>query len=115
MKAQIARISHSTNLTRRGIWQVKEDEGNINGFYEIEKIEEPTTVPITNNWKIDNWIHLSPEINALGRTTAQEVEFVDGEIDDAMQEKLKAKATDIARPVVRLNPIVTDRSWINRQ
>lgn len=71
-------------------------------------------MPIMNNWKSDNWTHLLPEINVQGRVTSQEVEFAEGELEEAQQEKLKSRITEMLKPVIRLNSITHDKSILIR-
>ncbi len=104
------RINHSTEIIPEGVYKVKESEGEENqGFEEIAKIEEPVAKPLDFYWSIENWLHLNPEINRVGRVTAEELEFVNPELDDEAKDKIRAEINQIRKPKPRLVPIVADK------
>jgi len=58
---------------------------------------------------MENWLHLNPEINCIGRVTAEELEFVDPELDDEAKDKIRLEINKIRKPKPRLVPIVNDK------
>jgi hypothetical protein len=58
---------------------------------------------------MENWLHLNPEINCIGRVTAEEIEFVDPELEDEAKDKIRMEINKIRKPKQRLLSIVGDK------
>lgn len=109
MKAQIIRINHTTDIVPAGVYKLKDDQTEeTQGFNEIEKVEEPVTQPLSFYWKLENWQHLTPEINCFGRVTPEEIEFTDPDLEDEAKDRIRADIRQIGKPKERLSPIVND-------
>jgi hypothetical protein len=69
LRAQIARISHSTTLVPRGLF--KTDEENPKEIQEIPADADPPVRPLTVHElsKADNWLHYTQSILLNGRVS----------------------------------------------
>ncbi len=86
-----------------------QDEDN-QGFDEIERNEEPIERPLNFYWSLENWLHFTPEINCFGRVTAEEIEYLDPELEDEAKDKIRAEIKKVGLPKARLVSIVKDKS-----
>lgn len=106
LRAQIARISHSTTLAPNGMWRLVEDEPR-----EIEEntpeegdLVAPTTQAMANP---ANWVHYSVGVLKNCRTT--HLDPVEPEEAEDWDEEVAKKAIVDADPFdSRLKPIVND-------
>jgi len=81
LRAQIARITHSTTLVPKNIYKINEENNR-----EIEENipdEGPVPIPSTVDMaKPENWLHFTPNILRAARLVHMEPEVPDGvEID----------------------------------
>ena len=110
LRAQIARIMHSTQLIPKDTFRlVEEDERNIeeNVNEETGEIPQPTTLDMA---KASNWVHAQPNILKTCRTAHLEPEapedLPEDEEFDPEEEKKKIEAADPYEP--RLKSISSD-------
>ena len=103
------RISNSTTLIPIGLYKVKEDEER-----EIEDEETPIKLSSKHCWKIDNWVHLTPNILKQGRIVREEPEFIVDFDNDDEQTKIKQKLIQNDPYMLRLAPIMLDKRNIKR-
>lgn len=104
------RISSSCDLVQKGIYKTKIEEGQEEtGYEEIEKEEELKRERLEYYLNLENWLHLSPEITANGRTTREELEFVE-DFDEDAKEVIKKQILKLLNPSKRLKPIIKDES-----
>lgn len=104
------RISSACDLTPKGVYKVKlEEEQQETGFEEIEKEEELKREKLDFYLKIENWLHLNPEITENGRSTKEEFEFIE-DIDEETKDNIKKQLGKLVQPAHRLKPISTDKS-----
>lgn len=114
MKAQIVRISAACDLTPRGIYKTRLEEGQEEtGFEELDKEEEVKREKLEFYLNPENWLHLSPEVTVAGRTTREEPEFADDLEEDA-KEAIKKQLAKLVTPAKRLQPITKDKCCVIR-
>ncbi|CAG9313844.1 unnamed protein product [Blepharisma stoltei] len=113
LRAQIARITHSTVLIQKGLFKTVEDSPA-----EIEAEEESVTLSTEQLKSLGNWVHQHPNILKCGRVSHMEPEPVDEEID---VEILKAQILEADPLEERLKPLEKDAplagfeaAWISR-
>jgi radial spoke head protein 4/6 len=114
LRAQIARITHSTYIEPKGLHKLVEDNPN-----EIENEEEPTYLSTIQLKDSSNWVHTHPTILKAGRITHMDPEVPDDADIDI--EILKAQQIEKDPFEERLKPISKDkevpglgRSWVQR-
>lgn len=93
LRAQIARISHSTSLVPKGYYRMVE-ESNV----EIEENtpeEGPIPIPSTHAMgDCANWVHHSQSILKIGRVSLQDPEMADGDERDPEEVKKEMEKQD---------------------
>jgi len=114
LRAQIARITHSTSVEPRGLHKLTEENP-----LEIENEEEPTYLQTHQLKDLNNWVHTLPGVLKCGRVVHMDPEVPDdADIDieilkakqieqDPFEERLKSLAKD--REVPGLG-----RAWVHR-
>jgi radial spoke head protein 4/6 len=110
LRAQIARISHSTTVLPASVWRlVEDDDRNIeeNVHAETGEIPQPSTKEMTD---LSMWVHASPSILKNSRTMHLEPEEP-GEDDpnqdfDPEEAKKQIELADPFEP--RLKPLTKD-------
>lgn len=112
LRAQIARITHSTTLVPKGLMKVNEDEPETRQIDEIEHDDDnPLVMPSTHTMKsLDMWQHYYKGILLNGRTSLNDPVAPEGEEweDERMEEeKLKLLKRDPYDDL--LKPISKDR------
>lgn len=107
LRAQIARISHSTTLVPKNVYRLQEDS-----TIEIEENQPddpdlPLPVPSTQDMcKKENWVHYTRNILRCNRVVHLEPEVDDDQ--DPEEEKKKIEAADPFEK--RLKPITEDNN-----
>lgn len=103
LRAQIARISHSTSIIPGGKYKIQED--NVR---EVELIEEPKPLLFHEFTKLENWIHWLPSILNCARTVHMQPEAPPegAENFDQEEELKKVQLADPFEP--RLKPLNKD-------
>jgi hypothetical protein len=114
LRAQIARITHSTYLEPKGLHKTVEDNPQ-----EIENEEEPNYLQTQQLKDLDNWVHLHQGILNCGRVVHMEPEVPDDA--DIEIEVLKARQIEQDPFEERLKRITKDkevpglgRAWVYR-
>ena len=88
LRAQIARISHSTSLVPRGLHKLVED--NDREIEEFQPEEGELQMPSTKDMaKADNWVHFVPNILKACTTVHAEPEMPEDAPEDLDPEELK--------------------------
>jgi hypothetical protein len=107
LKAQIARIEFSTELTVGGVHKVNPQDEDDKNPQEITPIEEDELKPLglEEKFKLENWQHFSQAILKEGRITHTEIE----EEDEDKKKALTAQKLADDPLLERLKPISKDR------
>ena len=105
LRAQIARISHSTTIIPGGRYKVTEDN-----LREVEQIEEPKLPSFSDLSKLEFWVHWVPSILNCARTVHMQPEAPPegGENFDPEEELKKVQLADPFEP--RLKPLNKDKA-----
>ena len=110
LRAQIARISHSTTLTPKGLWRFKEEEGNVREIEENAPEEGDIVMPSTNSMNdASMWLHFKDGILQNCRTSHMEPAELpeDVEMEDFMKGVVAADPFD-----EKLKPITADKQVV---
>lgn len=113
LRAQIARISHSTTLAARGVWKVGEPEEEGVPSREIEEnVPEDAEAPVWPSTKEmanpDFWVHYQPQILKCCRTAHMEEEPPEDAPEELTPEVLMAQKLKADPYEPRLKPISQD-------
>lgn len=104
LRAQIARIAHSTNIVPKGLYKLVED--NDREIEDNTPEEGPVKIPSTHEMASpSNWVHYSQNILKANRLTHLEPENLADEEDPEVVKK-RVEAADPYEP--RLKPITAD-------
>ena len=107
LRAQIARISHSTTIIPKGLFKTVED--NEKDIEEFVPDEGELQMPSTHQMAVaDNWVHFSPSILKVARTAHIEPEVPEGAPEEVTAETLLADLEARDPYDKRLKPITLD-------
>ena len=107
LRAQLARIQHTTNIVPKGIFEMDEE---TNAMKYAEEQPELTTDTLKS---LENWCSLNPIILKVGRCTHTEPLHIPEEEREAYKEKLaeEDKTEEILKAINEQTPIGKDPAW----
>ena len=110
LRAQLARIQHSTELCPKGLYEIDEDSGD-------QKFAEEFALPKTEELKdLGVWAHSHPCILKSGRCTHFVPPELTEEDRDAFIEKLneEEKVEERFKAVADDTPVKTEAAWTSK-
>lgn len=109
LRAQIARIAHSTSIVPKGLHKLVEDnEREIEDFVPEDGAELPNPT-IQELSRSESWVHYTPNILFNGRVSHMEPENLPDDADPEVEKK-KIEAKDPYEK--RLKPISLDKELV---
>lgn len=108
LRAQIARIIHSTTIVPSGLFKITEDnDKEIEDFVPEEgELQMPSTHDMAD---IKNWVHYAQSILKAGRTAHIQPEVPEGSPEEVTEETLMKALEDRDPYEKRLKPIALDK------
>lgn len=107
LRAQLARIQHTTNIVPKGIYEMDEETAALKYAEEQPELTSETLK------SLENWCSLDPIILKVGRCTHTEPLHIAEEERDAYKEKLAEddKTEEALKAINEQTPIGTNPAW----